>query len=183
MSPYPPTIQPFCWSEKLSPRSQVSTSCPSLARFHAVSPGWCRMTSPAAPTAQPEPSGSSITRKSGSTSGYSTSIWSKAQRWPPSLVRAMRPSMPEARPRWVSGVERVQREGIERLLGSVLVLGERVRLLLLPALPAIGRVQDEAVLSRDEAVLVVGEAHRVERHLGSARPPLPAAAAIGRLED
>src|SRR6266404_2859235 len=42
------------------------------------------------------------TRKSGSTSGYSTSIWSKAQRWPPSVVRAMRPSMPEARPRRAS---------------------------------------------------------------------------------
>src|SRR6058998_4099795 len=40
MRPYPPTIQPFCWSEKLSPRNQVSTSCPSLARFHVVSPGW-----------------------------------------------------------------------------------------------------------------------------------------------
>src|SRR5262245_2532711 len=58
-----------------------------------------------------------------------------------------------------------------------------MRFLLLPALAAVLRVQDHAVLARDPGVLRVGEADRVQRRVNAARQPLPGLPAVGGLED
>jgi hypothetical protein len=44
-------------------------------------------------------------------------------------------------------------------------------------------VEDHAVLARDEAVALVGEADGVEREVGAALADVPGAAAVRRLED
>ena len=81
------------------------------------------------------------------------------------------------RPR-VLGVGRIDVEQVGALHRAVALLEGRVRLLLRPRLAAVGRGQDEAVLPGDPAVVLVDEAHAVERGVGSRRQELPVHAAV-----